>query len=482
MSLLVFTRGGWDLSTSCGRGGQGHVHVNEFRGKRERVPFPRTHGYPHGYDAHTRTIFVVSEKLSKNLLARLVERLGTAAPETRTAILACLNSFPMPEYLLPAFLSALESDSWQTRMQAVLALQVFPALSVSQRGILNDALVALLDSEGKELVKQAVRQTLALWEEWDDHAGTEMEESGDGGAAIMMGNSTLSGTAALSAVVGGGTAHSLVGGTTGATIMMGGGSRALGTSGGGDFRNSIDSTDSGGSWSTDSHLASLGSDPSPVKMPNSSSLVEHQFSAGTSSSVLAGPPPTSTTGASVAPITLLTSTASDGARPALTTNANGGAGDQQFFCIPESFLDKLRDSCRVLEDIHQCILGGSLGFEPATTVIVSLLDMGVLKRLLDTILVSQYFKFTLTGLYVIGDLAAPQAGPSPPQKQLQQTTLKVLPLVLDKILDKLGDQKLVIRQTTMKLLLKIFALGPGVPDLHVPQMLFLMFEAFDQVG
>ncbi len=334
----------------------------------------------------------------------------------------------MPEYLVPAFLAALESgpNQWQIRMQAILALQILHhTFSPDQTMILQDSLERILDHDSSDLVKQASKQTLLLWDAWggdgddddDDDDGPGNNAVGrDGGQAedncalnsslqeltsslesdrlqMQLNQNQTPNTlnSSLSSVgsVPPNTNTNLAGITPPAyrTPDLGG---SLSTAANTSFNSSHDSlTGLGG-------LNSLGSTPSLG--PGKAGQVSGQIS-------------------------------SQGSDPAGQGEADVSQGLQ--FMIPEDFLTRLRtqQSTQLLEEIHQCILGATLPLSSFSSTkgdgglpidALSLQDMGVLKRIVDLMLQIPNFKISLTSLYIIGDLVS-----HPTNKMIQENTLRV---------------------------------------------------------
>ncbi len=99
-----------------------------------------------------------------------------------------------------------------------------------------------------------------------------------------------------------------------------------------------------------------------------------------------------------------------------------------------------------------------LRFDCGSCACVSLADPYVLKKFVDAILQIPHFKVTLTTFYIIGDLVAPDlatAMQSPGRRELKENGLKIVPRIIPRIFEKLGDAKFVIRQTASKLITKI---------------------------
>ena len=155
-----------------------------------------------------------------------------------------------------------------------------------------------------------------------------------------------------------------------------------------------------------------------------------------------------------------------------------GNQHQNLWCVPEESFQRITSgrenaqTCsRLLEGVHQCILGADCtvifpdeGGDPA---MVSFEDLGVLKKFIQNILNITHFKTALTSIYIIGDLVTHSES-----EGIQRNTAKVLPLVFTAILDKLGDSKVVIRQTVLKLLAKTFCMS----NIDRVQLVYLVFE------
>ncbi len=92
---------------------------------------------------------------------------------------------------MPAFLASLENmgGEWQVRLQAILALQSLQNFNAQQKQILQAALRTTLESDSSDLVKQAAKQTLALWEEFAAYYSEEREAEalpGDGSFGMQQ--------------------------------------------------------------------------------------------------------------------------------------------------------------------------------------------------------------------------------------------------------------------------------------------------------
>lgn len=119
------------------------------------------------------------------------------------------------------------------------------------------------------------------------------------------------------------------------------------------------------------------------------------------------------------------------------------AGDGQSF-RPHDLLEKLegttkwQERSRMLEDFHQHLL--------CIPVSESRSCAGEVLLVLSRLLVDTNFKITLTTLYIIGDLVDRWAS----------SMMTAAGAVVPGLVGKLGDNKIVIRQTAMKIFHKIF--------------------------
>eukprot|EP00392_Amoebophrya_sp_AT5.2_P002364 g2369.t1 len=392
------------------------------------------------------SIFVQTDGAEPTLLHLLAQRLGNTSPDMRTRILSCLNAFHMPEYLLPAFLASLENAQWQVRLQAILALQSLQRFTQQQKQILEGALTKILESDSSDLVKQASKQTLALWEEF---AGYEDSSSaGVAGAAAggVGGNGTAGGATSLGTTMGG------------AAVGVGGGlSMPSGMIPGGFIGAT---SDAGGQLQHLQPHAMLGMSASLEGEQQHQHQHQHQHKQQ---------------GVNTSLSSTHLDTSFDSSNDSLRSAFQNSTNLMNKYLVPENFADRLArgdttEVMQLLEDTHQVILGGTpIGFDPHTCQCVSLLDVTVLKRVVEAILGIAHFKVSLTTLYIIGDLVA--------HESIQM--LRVLPRVLHRILEKLADAKFVIRQTTCKLLTKIIGAMLSDPGSDLTQMAHLLFEEFE---
>jgi len=100
---------------------------------------------------------------------------------------------------------------------------------------------------------------------------------------------------------------------------------------------------------------------------------------------------------------------------------------------------KWQDRSRVLEDFHQTLL--------CIPVTESWPHMSEVLLILNRLLTDTNFKITLTTLYIIGDL----------MDRWSSSMMTVVGAVVPGLIEKLGDNKIVIRQTAMKIFHKIFS-------------------------
>ncbi|CAD7932412.1 unnamed protein product [Amoebophrya sp. A25] len=426
-------------------------------------------------------VFVASGN-EPNILHLLVDRLGTASADMRTHILSCLNAFDMPEYLLPAFLTSLESSSWQVRMQAILALQSLHNFTPQQKQILQDALTGILDRDSSDLVKQASKQTLVLWEEFASYynGGGSDNNNGGNGAGATASSTNNSGYHDVNIMMGGG-GQAQVGVSNGTGGLLNAGDHGVGdltsnSMGGAVPHGQIMKMDTS---STD-HLSppgwAIGGDP--LQISRSSTHVDSSFDGSSDSlrsSLIGG-------GGSQHQNQLTVGGSSSSTAP--LAGLSNSSTNSPYFRVPADFVSRITrndSNMQLLEDVHGVILGASpVGYDPMTEECVSLLNVNVLKKFMESVLSQTHFKVTLTTLYIIGDLVAPVASNNVDQATaLQESALKVLPSILHRIFDKLGDTKFVIRQTTCKLVTKII----GAMDLDMNsdllQLVYLLFEEFE---
>mmetsp|Transcript_21287 Transcript_21287/g.54299 ORF Transcript_21287/g.54299 Transcript_21287/m.54299 type:complete len:944 (-) Transcript_21287:28-2859(-) len=99
---------------------------------------------------------------------------------------------------------------------------------------------------------------------------------------------------------------------------------------------------------------------------------------------------------------------------------------------------KWQDRCRVLEDFHKSLL--------CIEVKESRPHMSEVLLILNRLLTDTNFKITLTTLYIIGDLV----------DHWSSSMMAVVGAVVPGLVEKLGDNKIVIRQTATKIFHKIF--------------------------
>jgi len=118
----------------------------------------------------------------------------------------------------------------------------------------------------------------------------------------------------------------------------------------------------------------------------------------------------------------------------------------EFGCVPEDVLVRLKHAnwqtrSIALEEFHQYLTS-----VPVPLPLVVKNSVREVLELLSGLLADNNFKITLTSLYVIGDLIDAWG----------DNVIPVVGAILQGLFDKLGDNKIVIRQTAIKVFYKIF--------------------------